>query len=398
MGSTVVSGSATAVVLAVGHDTMLGAMAKALNVKPPKTTFEKGVNSVSWVLIRFMLLMVPIVLLINGLSDGDWIQAGLFAISIAVGLTPEMLPMIVTTSLAKGAMTMSREKVIIKDLNAIQNLGAMDILCTDKTGTLTQDKVVLEYHLNVDGEPDDRVLRHAFLNSYFQTGLKNLIDIAVIDKQRQLGADELIARFEKVDEIPFDFERRRMSVVVRDRKGKTQLVTKGAVEEMLACCTHAESKGKIVPLTDKVRAYVLRKADELNGGGMRVIAVAQKTNPAPEGQFSTADEKDMVLIGFLAFLDPPKETTRDAIHALREYGVGVKILTGDNEKVTCAICRQVGLNAERVLLGADIDAMDDEALAQAAEKNYRLCEALTRPESARRHRPAPEGAFRGLYG
>lgn len=367
MGSTVVSGSATAVVLAVGHDTMLGAMAKALNVKPPKTTFEKGVNSVSWVLIRFMLLMVPIVLLINGLSDGDWIQAGLFAISIAVGLTPEMLPMIVTTSLAKGAMTMSREKVIIKDLNAIQNLGAMDILCTDKTGTLTQDKVVLEYHLNVDGEPDDRVLRHAFLNSYFQTGLKNLIDIAVIDKQRQLGADELIARFKKVDEIPFDFERRRMSVVVRDRKGKTQLVTKGAVEEMLACCTHAESKGKIVPLTDKVRAYVLRKADELNGGGMRVIAVAQKTNPAPEGQFSTADEKDMVLIGFLAFLDPPKETTRDAIHALREYGVGVKILTGDNEKVTCAICRQVGMNAERVLLGADIDAMDDEALAQAAD-------------------------------
>ena len=239
MGSTVVSGSATAVVLAVGHDTMLGAMAKALNVKPPKTTFEKGVNSVSWVLIRFMLLMVPIVLLINGLSDGDWIQAGLFAISIAVGLTPEMLPMIVTTSLAKGAMTMSREKVIIKDLNAIQNLGAMDILCTDKTGTLTQDKVVLEYHLNVDGDPDDRVLRHAFLNSYFQTGLKNLIDIAVIDKQRQLGADGLIARFEKVDEIPFDFERRRMSVVVRDRKGKTQLVTKGAVEEMLACCSHA---------------------------------------------------------------------------------------------------------------------------------------------------------------
>ena len=368
MGSTVVSGSATAVVLAVGHDTMLGAMAKALNVKPPKTTFEKGVNSVSWVLIRFMLLMVPIVLLINGLSDGDWIQAGLFAISIAVGLTPEMLPMIVTTSLAKGAMTMSREKVIIKDLNAIQNLGAMDILCTDKTGTLTQDKVVLEYHLNVDGDPDDRVLRHAFLNSYFQTGLKNLIDIAVIDKQRQLGADELIARFKKVDEIPFDFERRRMSVVVCDRKGKTQLVTKGAVEEMLACCTHAESKGKIVPLTDKVRAYVLRKADELNGGGMRVIAVAQKTNPAPEGQFSTADEKDMVLIGFLAFLDPPKETTRDAIHALREYGVGVKILTGDNEKVTCAICRQVGMNAERVLLGADIDAMDDEALAQAAEE------------------------------
>ena len=367
MGSTVISGSATAVVLAVGHDTMLGAMAKALNVKPPKTTFEKGVNSVSWVLIRFMLLMVPVVLVINGLSDGDWIQAGLFAISIAVGLTPEMLPMIVTTSLAKGAMTMSREKVIIKDLNAIQNLGAMDILCTDKTGTLTQDKVVLEYHLNVDGEPDDRVLRHAFLNSYFQTGLKNLIDIAVIEKQRELGADSLMARFEKVDEIPFDFERRRMSVVVRDRDGQTMLVTKGAVEEMLACCVGVESKGQVIALTDAVRARVLRKADELNADGMRVIAVAQKLNPAPAGQFSTADETGMTLIGFLAFLDPPKETTRDAIRALQEHGVQVKILTGDNEKVTCAICRQVGLNAEKMLLGADIDAMDDAALAKAAE-------------------------------
>ncbi len=368
MGSTVVSGSATAVVLAVGYDTMLGAMADALNVKPPKTTFEKGVNSVSWVLIRFMLLMVPLVLVINGLTDGDWVQAGLFAISIAVGLTPEMLPMIVTTSLAKGAMAMSRERVIIKDLNAIQNLGSMDLLCTDKTGTLTQDKVVLEYHLNVDGESDDRVLRHAFLNSYFQTGLKNLIDLAVIDVQCKLGAEALIERYEKVDEIPFDFERRRMSVVVRDRSGKTQLVTKGAIEEMLRCCSFAELHGEVLALTDEVRARVLAKADELNDRGMRVIAVAQKTNPAPVGQFSAADEANMVLIGFLAFLDPPKETTRDAIAALHEYGVGVKILTGDNEKVTCAICRQVGLSADRVLTGAAVDALSDEALAEEAEQ------------------------------
>ena len=304
MGSNVVSGSAKAIVLAVGNDTMLGILAKDLNAKPPKTTFEKGVNAVSWVLIRFMLIMVPVVLFLNGFTKGDWIQATLFAISVAVGLTPEMLPMIVTTSLAKGALAMSRKKVIIKNLNSIQNLGSMDILCTDKTGTLTQDKVVLEYHLNIDGKEDDRVLRHAFLNSYFQTGLKNLIDLAVIAKQQELGAGDLTERYTKVDEIPFDFERRRMSVVVQDRDGKTQLVTKGAVEEMLTCCAWAECGGAVRPLTDAVRRLVLAKSDALNENGMRVIAVAQKTNPAPVGQFSVADESDMVLIGFLAFLDP----------------------------------------------------------------------------------------------
>ena len=368
MGSNVVSGSAKAVAVGVGNSTMLGAMAKNLNEKPPKTTFEKGVNSVSWVLIRFMLIMVPVVLFLNGFTKGDWMQAALFAISVAVGLTPEMLPMIVTTSLAKGAMAMSRKKVVIKNLNAIQNLGSIDILCTDKTGTLTQDKVVLEYHLNVDGEEDDRVLRHAFLNSYFQTGLKNLIDIAVISKQEELGAEALVQKYAKVDEIPFDFERRRMSVVVRDAGGKTQLVTKGAVEEMLKCCAYAECGGEIRPLTDAVRGPVLEKSDELNDRGMRVIAVAQKTNPSPVGQFSAADEAEMVLIGFLAFLDPPKETTKAAIQALREYGVGVKILTGDNEKVTCAICRQVGLDADRILLGSELEEMDDQQLAAQAEK------------------------------
>ncbi len=368
MGSNVVSGSAKAVAVGVGNSTMLGAMAKNLNEKPPKTTFEKGVNSVSWVLIRFMLIMAPVVLFLNGFNKGDWMQAALFAISVAVGLTPEMLPMIVTTSLAKGAMAMSRKKVVIKNLNAIQNLGSIDILCTDKTGTLTQDKVVLEYHLNIDGEEDERVLRHAFLNSYFQTGLKNLIDIAVISRQEELGAEALIQKYIKVDEIPFDFERRRMSVVVRDAGGKTQLVTKGAVEEMLGCCAYAECGGEIRPLTDAVRGLVLEKSDELNDRGMRVIAVAQKTNPSPVGQFSVADEAEMVLIGFLAFLDPPKETTKAAIQALREYGVGVKILTGDNEKVTCAICRQVGLDADRILLGSELEEMDDRQLAAQAEK------------------------------
>lgn len=367
LGSNVVSGSAKALVLAVGNNTMLGRMAKELNTKPPKTTFEKGVNSVSWVLIRFMLLMVPVVLLVNGFTKGDWMQASLFAISIAVGLTPEMLPMIVTASLAKGALAMSKQKVIIKNLNSIQNLGSMDILCTDKTGTLTQDKVVLEYHLNVDGKEDDRVLRHAFLNSYFQTGLKNLIDLAVIQKQEELGAQALVEKYTKVDEIPFDFQRRRMSVVVQDREGKTQLVTKGAVEEMLQCCAWAECGGRVLPLEEGVRRRVLAKAGELNGQGMRVIAVAQKTNPSPAGQFSVEDERGMVLLGFLALLDPPKATAQAAIQALQEYGVSVKILTGDNEKVTQAICRQVGLPVERILLGTDLESLDDQTLGRLAE-------------------------------
>lgn len=367
LGSNVVSGSAKALVLAVGNDTMLGRMAKELNTKPPKTTFEKGVNSVSWVLIRFMLLMVPVVLLVNGFTKGDWMQASLFAISIAVGLTPEMLPMIVTASLAKGALAMSKQKVIIKNLNSIQNLGSMDILCTDKTGTLTQDKVVLEYHLNVDGKEDDRVLRHAFLNSYFQTGLKNLIDLAVIQKQEELGAQALVEKYTKVDEIPFDFQRRRMSVVVQDREGKTQLVTKGAVEEMLQCCAWAECGGRVLPLEEGVRQRVLAKAGELNSQGMRVIAVAQKTNPSPAGQFSVEDERGMVLLGFLALLDPPKATAKAAIQALQEYGVSVKILTGDNEKVTQAICRQVGLPVERILLGTDLESLDDQTLGRLAE-------------------------------
>ena len=366
MGSNVVSGSATAVAVAVGNGTMLGNMAGSLNGEAPKTAFEKGVNSVSWVLIRFMLIMVPVVLFINGFTKGDWVQALLFAISVAVGLTPEMLPMIVTACLAKGAVVMSREKVIIKNLNSIQNLGSMDILCTDKTGTLTQDRVVLEYHLNVDGAEDERVLRHAFLNSYFQTGLKNLIDIAVIARQQELGTGDLTERYTKVDEIPFDFERRRMSVVVRDRAGKTQLVTKGAVEEMLKCCSFAECGGSVLPLTDEVRSLVTSRSDAMNEQGMRVIAVAQKTNPAPAGEFSAADERDMVLIGFLAFLDPPKDTTKAAVQALTEYGVSVKILTGDNEKVTRAICSQVGLDAENMLLGSEIDALTDTQLGRLA--------------------------------
>ena len=381
-GSTVISGSARAVAVAVGSATMFGGIAQTLGEKPAKTAFDKGIGSVSRLLIRFMAVMAPVVLLLNGFTKGSWMQALLFAISVAVGLTPEMLPMIVTTSLARGALAMSRQKVIIKNLNAIQNLGAVDILCTDKTGTLTQDKVVLELHLDIDGRPDDRVLRHAFLNSWFQTGLKNLMDLAVIQKQQQLGADRLVQTYHKVDEVPFDFQRRRMSVVVCDTAGKTQMVTKGAVEEMLSCCAWAERGGRALPLTDDLRRQVLAQAAGLNAQGMRVIAVAQKSNPAPVGQFSTADEQDMVLIGFLAFLDPPKETAAAAVAALGASGVQTKILTGDNEKVTCAICAQVGLDPGRVLLGSDIDAMTDQELARRAE-SATVCAKLSPAQKAR---------------
>lgn len=368
MGTSVISGTAKGLVIAAGDSTRLGRMKKMLDQKPPVTAFEKGVNSVSFVLIRFMLVMVPVVLFVNGFTKGSWMQALLFAVSVAVGLTPEMLPMIVTTSLAKGSLAMSREKVIVKNLNAIQNLGAMDILCTDKTGTLTRDQIVLEYHLNLDGEEDERVLRHGFLNSYFQTGLKNLLDGAVIEKQKELGAEDLIRRYTKTDEVPFDFQRRRMSVVVKDQEGKTQMVTKGAVEEMLECCAFVEKGKEVLALTEELRAFVTERTDRLNEKGLRVIAVAQKTNPSPEGQFSAADETDMVLIGFLAFMDPPKETAREAVQALCQHGVRVKVLTGDNEKVAGAVCRQVGIPAQKILTGAQIDRMSEEELAAAAEE------------------------------
>jgi len=371
MGSNVVSGCAAGVVVATGDDTIFGEMARGVSTKPVQTSFEKGMHSVSWILIRFMLIMVPIVLFVNGFTKGNWMEASLFAMSVAVGLTPEMLPMIITTCLAKGAVAMSQKKTIIKNLNSIQNLGSMDILCTDKTGTLTQDRVVLQYHLNIHGLEDARVLRHAFLNSYYQTGLKNLMDIAIIQRtqEEQGTVDELHGladRYIKVDEIPFDFERRRMSVVVS--KGKTQMITKGAVEEMLSVCSFAEYEGRVEPLTDNIRTYIRKKVDVLNEDGMRVIAVAQKTNPSPAGAFSVADESDMVLLGYLAFLDPPKESTAAAIAALKEYGVGVKILTGDNDKVTRCVCRQVGLPVDRILLGSDLDIMTDEALGKAAEE------------------------------
>ena len=372
-GSSVVSGSARGVVAAVGDGTVLGGMAGRLAEKKTETSFEKGMNSVSWLLVRLMLFMVPVVLLLNGFVKGNWLHAVLFAISIAIGLTPEMLPVIVTACLARGAVSMSRHQVIVKELNAIQNLGSMDVLCTDKTGTLTQDKIVLERHLNVDGKEDDRILRHAFLNSWHQTGLRNLLDRAVIERTQALmdgnpELENLEKAYTKVDEIPFDFERRRMSVVVEDRSGKRQMITKGAAEEMLQVCAYTEWQGRVVPLTEKMREQVLKSVSMLNEKGLRVLGLAQRTNPSPAGVFSVEDEREMVLIGYLAFLDLPKPTTAGAVEALQSHGVDVKVLTGDNEKVARCICDMVGIPSERMLLGEELEKMTDQELRIRAEE------------------------------
>lgn len=372
MGSNVISGSAIGVVVCTGDHTLFGSMASAIAGEAVETSFTKGVNAVSWVLIKFMFVMVPLVFFINGMTKGDWLEAFLFGISIAVGLTPEMLPMIVTTCLAKGAVSMSKKQTIVKNLNSIQNFGAIDILCTDKTGTLTQDKVILEYHLNVNGEDDTRVLRHAYLNSYFQTGYKNLMDIAIIHKTEEEETQnkellDLSENYIKVDEIPFDFNRRRLTTVVQDKFGKTQMVTKGAVEEMLSICNYAECDGEVKPLTLTLRHQILETVNDLNDKGFRVLAIAQKSNPSPVDSFGVKDECDMVLMGYLAFLDPPKESTAAAIEALKNHGVTTKILTGDNDKVTRTICKQVGLEVRNMLLGSDIEQMSDKELAKAAE-------------------------------
>ena len=368
MGSNVISGSAIAIVINVGDNTIFGGIAKDLSNKKVVTSFEKGINSVSWVLIRLMLVMVPIVLFMNGFTKGDWMEAFLFAVSVAVGLTPEMLPMIVSANLAKGAVSMSKKKVIVKDLSAIQNFGAMDVLCTDKTGTITQDKVVLEYSLNIHGKEDSRVLRHAFLNSYHQTGLKNLMDIAIINHANESDIIELWRDYKKVDEIPFDFSRRRMSVVVESKDGKTQLITKGAIEEMLEVSTYVEYYGGIQVITEEIRNEILDRVSKYNSQGMRILGISQKNNPPRANELSAKDEKDMVLMGFLAFLDPPKESTASAINALKDYGVSIKILTGDNDKVTAAVCKQVGIKVNNLLLGSDVEEMDDELLREAVEE------------------------------
>ncbi len=368
MGTSVVSGTASAVVIATGDHTYFGSMAKGLVGQRPATSFDIGVNKVSWLLIRFMAVMVPIVFVINGLSKHNWVDAFMFGLAVAVGLTPEMLPMIVTANLAKGAVTMARRKTIVKRLNAIQNFGAMDVLCTDKTGTLTQDKIVLEKHINVIGEEDEEVLNLAYLNSVYQTGLKNLLDVAILERSdlhAQLGIDTV---YKKVDEIPFDFVRRRMSVVVERGKEIHELICKGAVEEILAVSTQIRDEDRIIPLDPETRETALEVVQELNEDGLRVVAVAYREFAPRTDAFTVADESDLILAGFMAFLDPPKETAAPALRALKEYGVTVKILTGDNATVTQKVCRDVGIVVGTIVSGNELDALSDSELSDLAER------------------------------
>ncbi|MDT3252301.1 magnesium-translocating P-type ATPase [Serratia sp. root2] len=369
MGTNVVSGTALAMVIGTGGDTYFGQLAQRVTSQDEQpNAFQSGISKVSWLLIRFMLVMTPIVLLINGYTKGDWWEAALFALSVAVGLTPEMLPMIVTTTLARGAVKLSQQKVIVKRLDAIQNFGAMDILCTDKTGTLTQDKIVLERHTDVFGANSDRVLRYAWLNSFYQTGLKNLLDVAVLSCAEQNRQPDALQHYRKVDEIPFDFERRRMSVVVAKDAQYHELICKGALEEMLAICSHVRQEDEVHPLSEALLARIRRITDDLNQQGLRVVAVANKILPAQAHEYGVADESDLILEGYVAFLDPPKESTAPALAALKKSGVTVKILTGDNELVAAKVCKDVGLAADHVLCGSEIERMTDEQLAQAAAR------------------------------
>ena len=375
MGTNVVSGSATVVVANTGIFTYFGSISRNLVSKRPETSFDIGVNKVSFLLIQFMLVMTPVIFLINGFVKDDWMQALLFAIAVAVGLTPEMLPMIVTANLAKGAVNMSKKKVIVKRLNAIQNIGAMDILCTDKTGTLTLDKIVLETHLNVRGTDDDEVLKWAYLNSFHQTGLKNLLDQAVLDHaevHNLMKADEL---YMKVDEIPFDFERRRMSVVLNTSKGKHLMISKGAVEEMLSLCKYALDPGddhslhiendNIVPLDEAMKQKILKMSEKLNAEGLRVLLVAirefEGNHPL---NYSVADENNLTLTGFIGFLDPAKPSAEPSIKALHKLGVEVKVITGDNDIVAKKICHDVGIPINNIMLGEELDHISDEELSK----------------------------------
>ena len=372
MGTNVVSGSATAMIVTTGNQTYFGSISKSIVGKSAETSFDKGVNKVSYLLIKFMLVMVPLIFVINGVVKGNWMEALLFAIAVAVGLTPEMLPMIVTANLAKGAVNMSKRKVIVKRLNAIQNLGAMDVLCTDKTGTLTMDKIVLERHLNIFGDEDEEVLKWAFLNSYHQTGLKNLLDVAVLDHLELHDYLKVEEYFLKVDEIPFDFQRRRMSVILKQRNGKHLLICKGAVEEMLDLCTHAFDPGEdkqlhiendtVIAMDAEVRKKILNTSKKLNEEGLRVLLVAIKEFDDRALTYSVEDEKDMTLTGFIGFLDPAKPSAKTSIESLQKLGIAVKVLTGDNEIVTKKICRDVGISYNNIILGSELEKMSDAEL------------------------------------
>ena len=365
MGTSVESGTATAVVVTTGVNTYLGSMAGSITEEPPPTSFDRGLSRFTWLMIRLMAVMVPLVFLINGFTKHNWTSAFFFALAVAVGLTPEMLPMIVSVCLSKGALAMSRRKVIVKRLNAIQNFGGMDVLCTDKTGTLTEDRVVLQRHCNVAGQETEEVLLDGYLISYFQTGLRNLLDRAILDSSDFHG-QAIVEKYKKLDEIPFDFTRRMMSVLVQDPDGKAVLLTKGAPEEVFHQCSHFELDGKLSPMDPDLMVGLKEEYASLSNDGFRVLAVARKE--LGKQVCLKDDERELVLKGYVAFLDPPKSTAGRAIEALHNHGVAVKILTGDNELISRKVCRDVGLSADPMVLGGDLEKMSDDELAEAAQK------------------------------
>ncbi|CAM3614705.1 magnesium-translocating P-type ATPase [Erysipelothrix urinaevulpis] len=364
MGTNVVSGSARAVVIRTGNNTYLGQMNRSLeNTKRPNS-FENSIATISRLLMRLMLIMLPIIFIINGILKGNFLDSFTFALTVAVGLTPEMLPVVLSSGLARGAINMAKHETIVKSQSSISSFGEMDVLCTDKTGTITQDNIILERYMDVTGEDDMRVLRHAYLNSYFQSGLKNLIDLAIIERAKSYNMDDLVNYYRIVDEVPFDFARRRMSVILEDGNGKRQLISKGAVEEILKICSYIDRGGIVTKLDDQTRQEAFEVYEQHNHDGLRMIAVAQKNDIPNEHEFGIKDESDMVLIGFVGFLDPPKESAKPTIESLNQHGVDVVVITGDSLGVAKKVCAKVGIDTEVTYLGKDIDAMDDTQLRE----------------------------------
>ena len=367
MGTNVISGSAKGIVIKTGDSTYFGKIAHTISSGKEKTAFQKGIESISRLLIKFMLIMIPLVFIIN-VEKHDIILAFTFAVAIAICITPLLLPVILSSSLSKGAVRMSKKKTIVKKLDAIQNFGAMNILCTDKTGTLTEDRIVLEKYLDINGHEEPRILKHAFLNAYFQTGLKGNIDEAIIKRALENGMKEVAERYKKIDEIPFDFSRRRLSVVVTDGT-KKQLITKGAVEEILNICTMVDYKGQVSPITKEIKENIEKISRKLNEDGLRVVAICQKNDIEKIENFNLLDEKNMVLLGFIGFLDPPKESAKESISKLNNAGIRVMVLTGDNAEVTRCVCNKVGINSNNIILGSKIDKLSDMELLRLLKKN-----------------------------
>lgn len=366
MGTNVISGTAICIVIATSDDTYFGLMSKNLNTKPALIAFDLGIKKMTSLIIKLTLIMSVLVFILNIIFKGNILDSFIYSLVIAVGVMPELLIVIVSSNLAKGSSNMASKKVIIKELQSIQNLGAMDVLCTDKTGTLTEDKIVLQKYLDVHGDEDLRILKHAYLNSHYQTGLKNLLDLAIIEKAKEVDLEEVYNEYTKIDELPFDFSRRRMSIILANTSNKRQILTKGAVEEILEVTNYVEKKGfKVEKITEELKEEVLSLAQKLNKEGLRVIAIAQKKDiDVNKEVFSVEDENDMTLIGFVAFLDPPKSSAKKAIESLHQHGVDVKVISGDNEIVCEKVCRDVGISTKKILLGEQIEAMNDEELSK----------------------------------